>query len=291
MDPYTQPTGKQSTGKQQTGSDINFDTPDQLVPQQPPSIDGFLAPAQRPHRTNRPAIASAPSQSAHPFQPAGFYRPPPQPNLPIIDAAPPRRVETPPKRRQGLQDLLSVGGVLASALLLAFGLINFVFQSYQVEGQSMRATLEDKDHLIVWKVDKTISNITNNAYIPNRGDVIIFNEPPGALLGGPKDKQLIKRVLALPGERIVMKGTAVMVYNKDKPDGFNPDETLPYGDVIVNQEGASNIDVTIGDGEVFVGGDNRDNSSDSRVFGPLDTDQIVGKLVVRILPLNTFKLF
>lgn len=241
-----------------------------------PSMDGFLAP---------------PSKSARPFQPAEFYRPPPAPVLPTIVDEPPQRKAEPVKKNQGLRDALSVVGVLGSALLLAFCLINFVFQSYQVEGQSMRTTLEDKDHLIVWKVDRTLANFKGSDYIPNRGDVVIFSEPNDAEPGAQVGKQLIKRVLALPGERIVMKGAEVTVYNKEFPDGFNPDKTLPYGSKIVNNEATSDVDFTIGAGQVFVSGDNRDNSLDSRVFGPLDVDLIVGKLAVRILPLNSFKVF
>jgi signal peptidase I len=192
-----------------------------------------------------------------------------------------------PKSHQGLRDMLSIVGVLASALILAFCLINFVFQSYQVDGPSMQTTLQNNDHLIVWKVPKTIAKLTGRAYIPNRGDVIIFNEP-GSAVGGV-DKQLIKRVIALPGERITVKDSLVTVYNKDYPNGFNPDRTLPYGNVI--KESPGNVDLTLKDGEVFAMGDNRTNSLDSRVFGPVSSSQIVGKLVIRVLPLNTVKKF
>jgi signal peptidase I len=191
------------------------------------------------------------------------------------------------KPHQGLRDLLSVFGVLASALLLAICLIAFVFQSYQVDGPSMQTTLHDNDHLIVWKVPRTIAKFTGKHYIPNRGDVIVFNEP-GSALGGT-DKQLIKRVVALPGERITVKEGVLTVYNKDYPNGFNPDKTLPYGNVI--QDTPGNVDVTIKEGQVFACGDNRVNSMDSRFFGPINADQIVGKLVIRILPLNSVKKF
>ncbi len=274
--------------------------PNQGRPQVPPSIDGFLPPAgSQPNlsgqnvgqsrQNSRQPGALPPSRAPHPFQPAEFFRPAPLPTLPTIEDAPPRRKET-AQKRQGLRDILSVGGVLASALLLAFFLINFVFQSYQVDGPSMRSTLEDRDHLIVWKVDRTLANFTNGTYIPNRGDVIVFNEPSGAEPGGAAGKQLIKRVIGLPGERVVYEGTEVTVYNKENPTGFNPDETLPYGDKLNNLK-YSQADVTLKEGEVFVSGDNRDNSLDSRSFGALDADLIVGKLAVRILPLNTFKLF
>jgi signal peptidase I len=191
-----------------------------------------------------------------------------------------------PKKGQGVRDVLSIVGVLASALILAFCLITFVFQSYQVDGPSMQTTLENRDHLIVWKVPKTISNLTGKPYIPNRGDVIVFNEPSA---GGGESKQLIKRVLAQPGERITVKNDVVTVYNEEHPEGFNPDRTLPYGSVITNTPG--NVDVTLRESEVFVVGDNRTNSLDSRVFGPIDADQIVGKLVLRVLPLNTVTRF
>lgn len=154
----------------------------------------------------------------------------------------------------------------------------------------MRSTLENSDHLIVWKVDRTIANLTGTTYIPNRGDVVIFNEPENAEPIGPTGKQLIKRVIGLPGERVVIKGTEITVYNDQHPNGLNPDKELPYGEKIIFEK-PNNLDVTVGDNQVFVAGDNRDNSLDSRVFGPLDADNIVGKLVVRILPLNTFKLF
>ena len=186
------------------------------------------------------------------------------------------------KPHQGLRDVLSIFGVLASALALAFCLITFVFQSYQVDGPSMQTTLQNNDHLIVWKVSKTIANLTGRHYIPNRGDVIVFNEHTAD--SGDGDKQLIKRVIGLPGERVVVKNNQITVYNKQFPNGFSPDKTLPYGKVIVTTPG--NADVTLGDDEIYVCGDNRTNSLDSRVFGPIESKQIVGKLVLRVLPLN-----
>jgi signal peptidase I len=193
-------------------------------------------------------------------------------------------------KSQNARDILSIIGVLAAALVLAFGLISFVFQSYQVDGPSMQSTLETSDHLIVWKVPKTISKITHHAYIPHRADIVVFNEPNLGICGQSSDKQLIKRVIGLPGERVVYKGTDVTVYNQQNPQGFNPDKTMGYGDKLINNN-ASNIDVTLGNNELFLSGDHRDNSCDSRSFGPVAASDIIGKLVVRVLPLNTFKLF
>lgn len=193
------------------------------------------------------------------------------------------------KPHQGLRDVLSIFGVLASALLLAFCLITFVFQSYQVDGPSMQPTLQNNDHLIVWKVSKTLAKVTGNNYIPKRGDVVVFNEHAAGTGTGTGEMQLIKRVIALPGERVTVKNNVVTVYNQDFPNGFSPDKTLPYGSAITSTPG--NADVTLTDDEVYVIGDNRTNSRDSRVFGPIDSDQIVGKLILRVLPLNTVTRF
>lgn len=181
--------------------------------------------------------------------------------------------------------------VIISALLLSVLITMFVFRSYQVDGPSMLPTLHHNDRLIIWKVPRTVAHITGNAYIPNRGDVIIFGER-GLTTPDGNTKELIKRVIALPGDRVVIKNGTATVYNADNPNGFNPDTSLPYGkgvDLKINTE--ENIDQTIGEGQVYVMGDNRDNSLDSRAFGPVDASDIVGKLVFRIYPLGDAKMF
>jgi signal peptidase I len=192
-------------------------------------------------------------------------------------------------RRQGLRDTLSIIAVLFAALILAWGLISFVFQSYQVDGPSMQTTLENSDHLVVWKVPRTWARITGHAYVPDRGDIIVFNEPSLADYGQGSDKQLIKRVIGLPGERVVVNDGVVTIYNSAHPKGFEPDKTLSYGKVIPTTSG--NIDITLKKDQIFVCGDNRPDSLDSRVFGPVSVNNIVGKLVVRVLPLNEIKVF
>jgi signal peptidase I len=101
---------------------------------------------------------------------------------------------------------------------------------------------------------------------------------------------LIKRVIALPGERIVIKDGKVTVYNDSHPEGFDPDETLGIKDTILG-ETLDNEDKIIGDGEIYVMGDHRNNSMDSRAFGPISTTDIVGTLSARILPLSQAKKF
>lgn len=184
---------------------------------------------------------------------------------------------------------MSTIGVLVVAFLVAIALISFVFQSYQVDGPSMQTTLYDQDRLIVWKLARTWSRVTHNQYVPQRGDVIVFVEKGLAEYGQDNSKQLIKRVIGLPGDHVVVRDGTITIYNKDHPDGFQPDKTLPYGKVIPFTAG--NIDITLGDHQLYVCGDNRPDSLDSRTFGPIDTNQIVGKLILRVFPLNEVKTF
>lgn len=191
--------------------------------------------------------------------------------------------------RQKLHDTLSTVAILLIAPLIAVLLTAFVFQSYQVDGPSMETTLSNNDRLIVWKLPRTWAKLTGHQYIPNRGDVVVFTEPDLGEFGQNPGKQLIKRVIGLPGERVVVQNNVMTVYNKEQPEGFQPDATLPYGSVITG----TNLDGEwkVGQNELFVSGDNRYNSLDSRLFGPIDTKNVVGKLVVRVLPINQVKKF
>lgn len=205
-------------------------------------------------------------------------------------STPPVTPSGPSRKREGLRSVLSTISILLIAPLIAVFLTAFVFQSYQVDGPSMETTLHNNDRLIVWKVAKTWSRITGTPYIPNRGDVVVFTEPALSQYGQEPGKQLIKRVVGLPGERVVVRNNQITVFNSSYPAGFNPDETLPYGQEIKHD---TNIDGewTVGKNDIFLVGDNRFNSLDSRIFGPVDSGNIVGKLAVRVLPVNQIKRF
>ncbi len=198
---------------------------------------------------------------------------------------------SPPSRSETLREIFSTIGVLVAALLVAFGLIAWIFQSYEVDGPSMEQTLQNRDRLIVWKVPRTVAKLSGNAYIPNRGDIIIFNEGGLSNFGGSETKQLIKRVIALPGERITVDDGIITVFNEENPEGFNPDTSMSYGKRINQDPSSGNIDVRLGENQVFVCGDNRPNSLDSRTFGPIEAEQIVGKLSLRLLPVSKFEKF
>jgi signal peptidase I len=205
-------------------------------------------------------------------------------DLPADDTPPPKITNN------GLREFLSVFGVLGTAIGIAICLILFVFQSYQVSGPSMETSLQDQDRLIVWKLARSWSRLTHHQYVPNRGDVIIFTESGLSQYGQEDTKQLIKRVIALPGERVVVHNNIITVYNKEHPKGFQPDKTLPYG-VKITEPAEQEVDRVVGEDEIFVCGDNRTNSLDSRFFGPIKTKQIIGKLVVRVLPLSNAEKF
>jgi signal peptidase I len=182
---------------------------------------------------------------------------------------------------------------LLTAPLIAVLLTYFVFQSYQVDGVSMENTLHNNDRLIVWKLPRTWARITHHQYVPKRGDIIIANVPDLTACGqGDISKQVVKRVIALPGEHVVYKhGTPGIytIYNATHPDGFNPDTTLSYnqaGSVLTDDPNGTDVDVRLGSNQVFVSGDHRGDSCDSRYFGPLDTKQLIGKVAIRIFPLS-----
>lgn len=211
---------------------------------------------------------------------------------PTIPAAPPSMSGSGKKKsgeRSGLHELLSTIGILFTALVVAFLMITFVFRSYQVDGPSMETTLQNTDKLIIWKVPRTIASITHHAYIPNRGDVIVFTQSGLSQFGQQDTKQLIKRVIGLPGDRVVVSNGEYTIYNKSNPKGFNPDKTLSYGKNIPQTSG--DIDVTLGPNQLFVSGDNRPDSLDSRAFGPINANQVVGKLVLRVFPIDKAQVF
>lgn len=178
--------------------------------------------------------------------------------------------------------------VVFGALLIAFTLTAYVFQSYQVDGPSMQTTLDDQDRMIVWKVPRTLSRITHHTYIPSRYEIVIFSKD--GLLGPGDKRQIIKRVIGLPGERVLVNDGKVTVFNKEHPDGFNPDEGQSFSNNIIEPT-PGNVDLVVPEGEIFVCGDNRLNSEDSRYFGTISGDDIVGRLAFRVFPFNKFEYF
>jgi signal peptidase I len=198
---------------------------------------------------------------------------------------------SPPSRKETIREIISTIGVLVAALLVAFALIAWVFQSYEVDGPSMQTTLQNKDRLIVWKVPRTLARLTGHAYIPHRGDIIIFVESGLSDFSSSDSKQLIKRVIGLPGDHLVVHNGLITIYNSQYPNGFHPDLQMSYGKVVHEETDDRDIDITLGANQLFMCGDNRPNSLDSRTFGPIDAHQVIGKLTLRLLPVGQIQKF
>jgi len=224
---------------------------------------------------------AAPAPHPTPVAPPPAHHP-----MPVSNPHEPKSSE---KGDSGWRELFSTIGILLTALLVAFFIIGFVFRSYQVDGPSMESTLHDTDKLIIWKVPRTWAHITGHPYIPNRGDIIVFDQTGLSEFGQTDHKQLIKRVIGLPGDHVVVKNGAYTIYNKEHPDGFDPDKTLGYGKNIPPTNGS--VDVTLSKDQLFVSGDNRPDSLDSRSFGPINADQVIGKLILRVFPISQAKPF
>jgi signal peptidase I len=193
-------------------------------------------------------------------------------------------------------NFLGTVGLILLAPLIALFLTAFVFQTYQVDGVSMQNTLQNNDRLIVWKLPRTWAKITGHQYVPKRGDIVIASESGLSRYGdSPDTKQIVKRVIGLPGDRVTYKNGAYEVFNKAHQKGFDPDTTLPYGQndskALFSYPGSGDTDVTLGSDQIFVSGDHRADSLDSRTFGPIKTSQVIGKLVMRILPLSQAERF
>jgi signal peptidase I len=153
----------------------------------------------------------------------------------------------------------------------------------------MERTLQNNDRLIILKVPRTWARITKHSYIPPRGDIVVFIKRGLSEFGESGDKQLIKRVIGLPGERVIVRDGKITIYNKEHPNGFDPDANAPWGGNISTTSG--NVDLVVPEGELFVCGDNRANSLDSRIFGTIPANDVVGKLSLRMLPISKVEAF
>lgn len=160
------------------------------------------------------------------------------------------------------------------ALGLALFIRFFVAAPYVVSGASMDPNFEDWHYLIIDRISYDLGD-------PQRGDVIVFDLPQE---GG---RSLIKRVIGLPGETVVLKGQSVTIVNKKHPEGLTLEE--PYLDS-KNLEGINDMRVTLSTDEYFVLGDNRRVSADSRLWGTLERKHIVGRVLIRLYPLDQISL-
>jgi signal peptidase I len=163
---------------------------------------------------------------------------------------------------------------LAEVVVLAvilYWIISVAVQAVHVEGLSMWATLDDNDYLIANKFDYHFHN-------PERGDIIILRPPTD------NSKDFIKRVIALPGERILIRAGVVYINGHRLDEPYLPEAWISYTEWPSNNSNGQ----VMGPNQYFVMGDNRNRSQDSRIFGPITRDRIDGRAWFRIWPLDHF---
>lgn len=183
-------------------------------------------------------------------------------------------------------------GIIIFIICVLIGtlLINtFIFRSFNVVGPSMETTMYTGDRLIVNRLPVTWAQLQNKTYVPERGQIIVFKNPQFSL--GTADEYIVKRVIAFPGERVVVANGAITVYNAEFPQGFNPD------DANKGEPGSptsGNVDVVVTKDALFVSGDHRqgDYSFDSRSgLGLIPYYDVVGPVSLRIYPFNKLRTF
>jgi signal peptidase I len=183
----------------------------------------------------------------------------------IPEPLPNTNIPKPESKKSGFWDLVKFAII---ALLVVIPIRTFIAQPFIVSGSSMVPTFQNGQYLIV-------DEISYRLHEPKRGDVIVFKYP--------KDTSLyfIKRIIGVPGENVHIEGSTITIKNKENPEGFVLDESY------VKNRSENKIDITLGANEYYVMGDNRSASSDSRVWGTLPRDLIVGRAYLRLFPLNT----
>ena len=180
--------------------------------------------------------------------------------------------EEAPKPQRGRRVVRALGEwvlILSLAMLAAFIIRTYVFQTFYIPSVSMVPTLEVGDRIIVSKISTSIGTI-------HRGDIIVFARPPRESCGGGDVTDLVKRVIGLPGETISSRGNKILINGKVIEQHWKT--TRPLGREIGT--------VKIPQGQYFMMGDNRSASCDSRYWGTLPKRFIVGKVVMRIWPLS-----
>lgn len=169
-----------------------------------------------------------------------------------------------------------IAKTIAIIVLVALFVRILVFQPFFVDGVSMEPTIEPSDYLIINQISYRFGE-------PKRGDIIVFHAPP------EPNQNYIKRVIALPGETVALRSGDVYVTNASHPGGVKIAEPYIAPGVKTLPESES-TSWTLAKNEYFVLGDNREpgKSSDSRAWGVVTRDKIIGKAWLRAYPLASF---
>jgi signal peptidase I len=182
-------------------------------------------------------------------------------------------------KRPAIGCLLEIVETLVLTLIIFFVIQTFVAQPYRVQQVSMERTLEPDQYVLVDKLTPRF-----DAY--KRGDIVVFNPPSNWVQA--QGQPYIKRVIGIGGDTVELKDGHVLINgNKLLEEGY------------VYQEGGDSqpTDALIGvgkwvvpTGELFLMGDHRSNSADSREFGPVDISAVIGRAWLRYWPINTFEI-
>jgi signal peptidase I len=173
-----------------------------------------------------------------------------------------------PWRRIG-QEVAATVQTLFSAAVYATLIVTFGFQVARVDGLSMEPTLEDRDRLIVSKLVYELGD-------PRPGDIVMLYYPPNP------EKMFVKRVIAKEGDTVRIIDGRIYINDQAVADEYLPEEWRSHDDFGPE---------VVQPGYYFVMGDNRNNSSDSRTWGPVPKKYIVGKVKFRWWPLQDAKIF
>jgi signal peptidase I len=181
--------------------------------------------------------------------------------------AEPAPLPAPSAKNQAGRAVREVVETLLLAALIFF-LVRLVVLNFRVDGESMLPNLDDGEMLLVNRNAYQYYDIGGNRYYPfdppERGDVIVFDPPTGS------DKPYIKRIIGLPGEEVTFGDGHVFIDGQPLAEDYIQDRTRCGAR-------SDNCDVVVPEGYVYVLGDHRSNSSDSRVFGPVPVGNVVGK--------------
>jgi signal peptidase I len=183
-------------------------------------------------------------------------------------------------RRRALGCLLEIVETVVLTLVLFWVIQNFVAQPFQVQQLSMQNTIQDSQFVLV-------DRLTPHFDAYHRGDIVVFT-PPIEIDESPDKKPFIKRIIGVAGDRVEIKGGKVLV------NGIELDEPYVYADVDGSPQptepNGSTGAWTIPPGELFVMGDHRQHSSDSRVFGPIKVESVIGRAWLRYWPLTALEI-
>ena len=191
------------------------------------------------------------------------------------DADPPRAeaagvaAESGPRRRRRLRRALVETGVIIAVAVLLAGLVRtFAFQTFWIPSASMVPTLGVYDRILVQKAFFSWRGV-------HEGEIVVFSHPPLDNCPGPEEGDLVKRVIALPGQTIYSSGNSIYINGRLLAEPYLP----PY-DPLGPPIASSQHPYRVPPGEFYVLGDNRADSCDSRYWGPLKGSSIIGKVVL-----------